>query len=87
MTIVIIKDEIERTCEIREDFSHWQIEGIYNILNPREMGIDIAYELFDKEQVDIDDIKKEVKISLEDIALEIENYVIETLQMNGIEVI
>lgn len=85
MTKIYIDDEIEEKIEISEEFGYHMFD-IYSILNTRELGISVAYKLFDKEKITESDITNAINEVLWDINDEIKNEAYSILKENDIPV-
>lgn len=88
MTYINITDDESNEVWLDEDFTHKEIDGLYDILNTREIGIMIAYQFFDAdydiEQAMLDD---QINDYLSNIHEKIIEAAIQTLEDNGREVL
>lgn len=87
MVLIKIHDDITGVIDIDEDF-HWEeLEGLYTLLSPREIGIIIAYQLFDVEYKLTEEIlDTEINDYLSDLHQQIRDNCIDVLESNGIKV-
>lgn len=91
MTKIIIDDGFNNEYNFEEPNTEpieWEICGIYDVLNIREIRMRIAYSFLDEgELVKIKDIEKEIDKYLQPLKDEILDETIDVLsQNNGIEV-
>lgn len=88
MTYINITDDESNEVWLDEDFTRKEIDGLYDILNTREIGIMIAYQFFDAdydiEQAMLDD---QINDYLSNIHEKIIEAAIQTLEDNGREVL
>ena len=88
MTYINITDDIDKEYELPEDFNSNEINGLYDILNTREIGISIAYQLFDAEyDLTQEILDEEINDYLKNIHEKIIENAIETLEQNEREVL
>lgn len=88
MTYINITDDIDKEYELPENFNSNEINGLYDILNTREIGISIAYQLFDAEyDLTQEILNEEINDYLKNIHEKIIESAIETLEQNGREVL
>lgn len=70
------------TKEIEMDFTTADIDGLV-LVNPREIGIEIANQMLDNDTIWESDIHNEIELYLNDIFVEALNTAIEVLKENG----
>lgn len=88
MTYINITDDIDKEYQLPEDFNSNEINGLYDILNTREIGISIAYQLFDAEyDLTQEILDEEINDYLKNIHEKIIESAIETLEQNEREVL
>lgn len=88
MTYINITDDINKEYELPEDFNSNEINGLYDILNTREIGISVAYQVFDAEyNLTQEILDEEINDYLKNIHEKIIESAIETLEQNGREVL
>lgn len=88
MTYINITDDINKEYELQEDFNSNEINGLYDILNTREIGISIAYQLFDAEyDLTQEILDEEINDYLKNVHEKIIESAIETLEQNEREVL
>ena len=81
--INITNDEPTETW-LDEDFAHEEIDGLYDILNTREIGITIAYQLFDAEyDITQEILDEEINDYLSNMHEKIIEAAIQVLEDNG----
>lgn len=90
MTKIIIDDDFDNEYKFEESNTEpieWEVCGLYDVLNTREIRMRIAYKFLDEEQIKIKDINKEIDKYLQPLKDEILDETIEVLtKCNGIEV-
>lgn len=87
MVLINIHDDIPGIIDINEDFEYDTLEGLYELLQPREIGISIAYQLFDAEYTLTEEILNlEINDYLSELSQKIRDNCIEVLMDNGIKV-
>ena len=88
MTYINITDDEVNETWLEEDFAHEEIDSLYDILNTREVGIHIAYQLFDAEyDITQEILDEEINDYLSNMHEKIIEAAIQTLEENGREVL
>ena len=84
MTYINITDDISEETWLDEDFAHEEIDCLYDILNTREIGISIAYQLFDAEyDITQEILDEEINDYLSNMHEKIIEAAIQVLEDNG----
>lgn len=90
MTKIIIDDDFNNEYKFEESNTEpieWEVCGLYDVLNTREIRMRIAYQFLDEEEVTEEDIREEINKYLQPLKDEIFDETIEVLtKCNGIEV-
>lgn len=88
MTYINITNDDATEFDYDEDFTCENVDGLYHLLNTREIGIMIAYQLFDAEyDITQEILDEEINDYLSDIHEKIIEAAIETLEENNREVL
>ena len=77
---------IINTNEIEHDFETMKIDGLV-LVNPREIGISVAYDMIDNDLIWESDIYNDIKLYLSDIIEEAVNTALEVLEENKGDVV
>lgn len=77
---------IINTNEIEHDFETMEIDGLV-LVNPREIGISVAYDMIDNDLIWESDIYNNIKLYLSDIIEEAVNTAWEVLEENRDDVV
>lgn len=77
---------IINTNEIEHDFETMEVDGLI-LVNPREIGISVAYDMIDNDLIWESDIYNNIKLYLSDIVEEAVNTAWEVLEENRDDVV
>ena len=90
MTKIIIDDGFNDEYKFEESNTEpieWEVCGLYDVLNTREIRMRIAYKFLDEEHITEKAIKKEIDKYLQPLKDEILDETIDNLNANGYETI
>ena len=77
---------IINTNDIEHDFETFNIDGLV-LVNPRELGISVAYDMIENELIWESDIYNNITLYLSDIIEEAVNTALEVLEENNGDVV
>lgn len=77
---------IINTNEIEHDFETMEIDGLI-LVNPREIGVSVAYDMIDNDLIWESDIYNNIKLYLSDVIEEAVNTAWEILEENRDDVV
>jgi hypothetical protein len=88
MVYIVIKDDSGFCVELEEDFDSTTVDCTYEVLQPQEIGMSIAYQLIGVEYCITDDVlENEIVAYLDDIMTKIKDTAERILGDNGVTVV